>query len=104
MMITNARCLGIMKSMRERYELALDQLPLTVRSPGRWVTLNRDRSGVVTVKLRRDTLRQISERRLATEIEAVANVAYQAYRDQGRELRRRIFGSDYDEIQNGRIG
>lgn len=89
-----------MESMCDRYERALDELPLTVTSPGQWVTLHRSRTGVVTVELRRDTLRQTNERRLAVELEAVLNEAYHTYRDQGRELRRQIFGADYDEIQN----
>ena len=89
-----------MESMRDRYERALDELPLTVRSPGRWVTLHRSSAGVVTVELRRNTLRQINERRLASELQAVFNDAYHMYRDQGRELRQQIFGADYDEIQN----
>jgi hypothetical protein len=91
-----------METMRDRYEQALDELTLTVRSPGGWVTLHRNSAGVVTVELRRNTLRQISELRLAAELQAVFNEAYRTYRVQSRELRRRIFGADYDEIQDAR--
>ncbi|GAB3986955.1 hypothetical protein GCM10029978_103750 [Actinoallomurus acanthiterrae] len=89
-----------MDSMRDRYEWALDELSLTVRSPGRWATLRRSRTGVVTVELQRDTLRQLDEQQLTAELQAVLNGAYRAYRAQGRKLREQIFGPDYDDIQN----
>jgi hypothetical protein len=91
-----------MPSLLDRYTEALNSMEITMRSPGRWVTVHRNRSGVVRTHLRPGALTRLTERELSAELQQALTDAYLAYRRRCRELRREIFGADVvdDVIQD----
>jgi hypothetical protein len=84
------------------YDEAVRAATVRVDSPRGWVTVARQPSGEVLVSLRRDTLAHLTEDELASELQQAFTRAYLTYRDESRHLRRRYFGSDYDEIHTRR--
>lgn len=87
-----------METLLDRYEEAVRKLPVTATSQQGWLTVRRDATGDLSVTLRPGTLAQISERTLAAELADAMTSAYRTYRNECRELRRKIFGADFDEI------
>lgn len=87
-----------MSSLLDRYEEAIRRLPVTATSPDGWVSVHRDESGEVTVRLRSGALHRLTEPGLAAELQAALSNAYRMYREECRQQRRKIFGSDFDLI------
>jgi hypothetical protein len=87
-----------MASLLDRYTDALNSVEITVKSPRRWVTVHRSRSGVVRTQLRPGALSRLTERELSAELQQALTAAYLAYRQKCRDLRREIFGTDMVNI------
>lgn len=87
----------------DTYEDLVRKLPIAATSPGGWVTVRRDESGNVCVNLRPRTLARINDYELTIELQSALTNAYHAYRQECRQLRRRVFGSDFEEIHAGAV-
>lgn len=82
-----------MVSRIERYEELVDAMHLTARSRRGYVTVTRDRSGEVAVRLGRGMLAGLSEREVAEEIESALVNGLAEYNSALADIRRQVFGS-----------
>ncbi|MFI5843134.1 hypothetical protein ACIA8K_25830 [Catenuloplanes sp. NPDC051500] len=77
-------------AQRHRYEL--DRAPIHAESPRRFVTVDRDARGEVTVRLRPDSLQRLTEKQLTEEITAAFQAALDEYDRTSRRLLTELVG------------
>lgn len=83
-----------MQSRAEKFRLARDSMPVHAESPRGYVTVTRNERGEVSVKLRPGTMRRLSERELAQEVQGGLAAALAEYARGAARLRDEILIMD----------
>ena len=90
-----------MKTVIDRHDEELAGTAISATSPRGFVTVRRDTDGAVTVRLRPDAFRRLTEADLAGEIEAGLRAAMRAYAEASDAILIRLTGVDH---RHGPIG